>query len=71
MLHQALAEENGNYTEFKRAGIFIMPEIIPLQKGFFEKYNKTKTVQQKIRHLVDDPSLIINEAMKEHASKFS
>ena len=66
-----MAEENGNYEEFKRAGIFVAPEIIPLQKGFFEKYNKTKTVQQKTRHLVNDPDLIMNEVMAEHTKKFS
>jgi len=35
-----------------------MPEIILLNKGFFKKYNKSKTVQQKNRHLIDDPDLI-------------
>jgi hypothetical protein len=57
ILHQALAEENSYYEEFKRAGILLMPEIILLKKGFFKKYNKSKTVQQKNRHLINDPVL--------------
>jgi phenylacetate-coenzyme A ligase PaaK-like adenylate-forming protein len=58
MMHRALAEESSNYEEFKRAGILLMPEIILLNKGFFKKYNKSKTVQQKNRHLINDPDLI-------------
>lgn len=58
ILHPALAEENSYYEEFKRAGILLMPEIFLLKKGFFKKYNKSKTVQQKTRHLINDPDLI-------------
>ena len=57
-LHRSLAEENSNYEEFKRAGIFLIPEIIAVQKGFFKKYNNSKTVQQKNRHLINDSKLI-------------
>ena len=57
-LHHFLAEENSNYEEFKRAGIFLIPEIIEVQKDFFKKYNNSTTVQQKNRHLINDPNLI-------------
>lgn len=57
-LHQALAGENVYYEEFKRAHILLTPEIIVLKKGFFKQYHKSKTVQQKTRHLVNDPDLM-------------
>ncbi len=68
MLHQALADENSYYEEFKRAGIFLMPEIIQVQKGFFKKYNNSKTVQQKNRHLINDTNMIdtFNDLNEKH-----
>ncbi|MEP6713311.1 MAG: GH3 auxin-responsive promoter family protein, partial [Ferruginibacter sp.] len=57
-LHNALSIENNNYEEFKRAGIFLLPKIIPVKKGFFKEYNKSNTIQQKNRHLVNDIKLI-------------
>lgn len=57
-LHQALSDENSNYEEFKRAGIFVPPDIIPLRKNFFKEYLQKETVQQKNRHLVNDIALI-------------
>ena len=58
LLHQALSDENSYYEEFKRAGIFLAPDIILLRKNFFKDYLKKDTVQQKNRHLVNDTALI-------------
>ncbi|MEO5943539.1 MAG: GH3 auxin-responsive promoter family protein [Ferruginibacter sp.] len=57
-LHHNLSLENDNYEEFKRAGIFLLPKIIRVKLGFFKEYNKSNTVQQKNKHLVNDVKLI-------------
>jgi hypothetical protein len=58
LLQEALCNENNNYEEFQRAGIIILPEIVPLPKNFFKEYLKNETVQQKTRHFSNDPELI-------------
>ena len=57
-LHQALSDENSYYEEFKRAGIFLVPDIISVRKNFFKDYLKKNSVQQKNRHLVNDIAFI-------------
>ena len=57
-LHQSLCDENSYYDEFKRAGILVAPDIIPLRKNFFKEYLKNNSVQQKNRHLINDTRLI-------------
>ena len=57
-LHDALSKENNNYEEFKRAGIFLTPKIIPLRKNFFKEFNKSNSVQQKNRHLSTNAELL-------------
>lgn len=57
-LHDELSKENSYYDEFKRAGIFVTPKIIPLRKSFFKEFNKGTTVQQKNRHLSNNTALL-------------